>query len=92
MEKMLVTSISPFRNMFSTLPNPNLNLRVKIILSSGNALNLDQSKILLCGKELTHSLTHHFETVPNSKKLQTITEMWLAKDFKIQIAYKNIIE
>ena len=31
---------------------------------------------------LTHSLIHHFETVPNSKKLQTTTEM----DFKIQIA------
>ena len=34
---------------------------------------------------LTHSLIHHFETVPNSKKLQTTTEMWLLKDFKIQI-------
>ena len=34
---------------------------------------------------LTHSLIHvqHFETVPNSKKLQTTTEVW---DFKIQIA------
>ena len=35
---------------------------------------------------LTHSLIHHFETVPNSKKLQTKTELWLLKDFKIQIA------
>ena len=35
---------------------------------------------------LTHSLIHHFETVPNSKKLQTTTEMWLLVDFKIQIA------
>ena len=34
----------------------------------------------------THSLILHFETVPNSKKLQTTTEMWLLKDFKIQIA------
>ena len=34
---------------------------------------------------LTHSLIHHFETVPNSKKLQTTTVMWLLKDFKIQI-------
>ena len=25
----------------------------------------------------THSLIHHFETVPNSKKLQTRTDMWL---------------
>ena len=35
---------------------------------------------------LTRSLLHHFETVQNSKKLQTTTEMWLLKDFKIQIA------
>ena len=35
---------------------------------------------------LTHPLIHHFETVPNSKKLQTTTEVWLVKDFKIQIA------
>ena len=34
---------------------------------------------------LTHSLIHHFKTVPNSKKLQTTTEMWLLKDFKIHI-------
>ena len=30
--------------------------------------------ILLCIM-LTHSLIHHFETVQNSKKLQTTTEM-----------------
>ena len=35
---------------------------------------------------LTHSLKHHFEAVPNSKKLQTTTEMWILKYFKIQIA------
>ena len=34
---------------------------------------------------LTHSLIHHFETVPNSKKLQTTTEMWLSNGFKKQI-------
>ena len=35
---------------------------------------------------LTHSLVHHFEIVPNSKKLQMTTEMWLLKEFKIQMA------
>ena len=40
-------------------------------------------KLITC---LTHNLIQHFETVPNSKKLQTTTEMWLLKDFKIQIA------
>ena len=33
-----------------------------------------------------------FKTGPNSKKLQTTTEMWLLKDFKIQIAcIENIV-
>ena len=32
-----------------------------------------------------HTPIHYFETVPNSKKLQTKTEMWLLKGFKIQI-------
>ena len=41
---------------------------------------------------LTHSLIHHFEVIPNSKKLQTTTEMWLLKDFKIQIAQKTLWE
>ena len=37
---------------------------------------------------------HHFETVPNSNKLQTTTEMWLLMDFKIQIqdCLENIVE
>ena len=35
---------------------------------------------------LTHSLIDRFVTFPNSMKLQTIAEMWLSKDFKIQIA------
>ena len=30
---------------------------------------------------LNHSLIHHFETVPNSKKLQMTSEMWLLKGF-----------
>ena len=33
---------------------------------------------------VTLLLIDHFETVPNSWKLQT-TEMWILKDFKIQI-------
>ena len=45
---------------------------------------------------LTHSLIHHFETVPNykkkkKKKLQTTTEMWLLKEFKIKVAEKKKI-
>ena len=37
-------------------------------------------KNLLSGKVLTCSLILHFEIVPNSKKLQTTTEMWLFLD------------
>ena len=43
--------------MFSTLPKTNFNFSVAFNLSSANAFNLDQSKILLCGKELNHG--HH---------------------------------
>ena len=39
---------------------------------------------------LTHSLIHQFKTVPNSKKLQTTTEMWLLKDFKKPIPQKTL--
>ena len=35
-------------------------------------------------KGLTHFIIHHFETITNSKKLKTTTEMWLLKDFKKQ--------
>ena len=46
---------------------------------------------LYCQSTVTHFLIHHFETV--SKKLQTITEMCLLKDFlDTQIALKNIVE
>ena len=34
---------------------------------------------------LTHSLIHHSDTTPNSKKLQMTTEMWLLKDFKVKL-------
>ena len=40
--------------MFSTLPNTNFNFLVTFILSSAKALNLDQSKTLLFGKELNN--------------------------------------
>ena len=31
---------------------------------------------------LTHSLTHHFETVPNSNTLQMTSEMWLLTHYQ----------
>ena len=41
--------------------NPNTTNQLKMVYNPG----------------LNHSLIHHFEAVPNSKKLQTTTEMWL---------------
>ena len=38
---------------------------------------------------MTHSLIHYFETVPNSKKLQTTTEIGLLKDTD---CIENIVE
>ena len=43
--------------MFSTLPKTNFTFSFGFILSSANAFNLDQSKILLFGKELSHILS-----------------------------------
>ena len=40
--------------MFSTLPKTNFNFSLPFILSSANAFNLDQSKILSFGKELNN--------------------------------------
>ena len=39
--------------MFSTYSKTNVHFSVTFILSSANSLNLDQSKILSFGKELT---------------------------------------
>ena len=41
--------------MLSSLPKTNFNSLVTFILSSANALSLDQSKILSFGKELNVS-------------------------------------
>ena len=56
-EKMLVTSISPFPIMFSTLPNTNFIFSLTFILSSANAFNLDKSKNLRFGKEISSLIT-----------------------------------
>ena len=37
---------------------------------------------------LTHSLIHHLQTIPNSKKLQTTTEMWLLKFSRFRLHRK----
>ena len=51
-KKMLVNSIFPFLTTFSTSPEFNFNLWITFILSAANATSLDQSTILLFGKEL----------------------------------------
>ena len=61
------------------------NVWLTFHLSSENAFNLDKADMFSSGKDLTHSLIHHFEAVQNSNKLHTTTEMSLLKDFKIQI-------
>ena len=60
-EKMLVTSI------FSFTPEKNSCFKVTFILSSANAFNLDQSKNLLFGKELTLYHIIPYLTTPNRK-------------------------
>ena len=57
-KKMKMLVFSPFPTMFSTLPKPNLNISFTFILSSANAFNLDQSKILSFGIELNKQGNH----------------------------------
>ena len=65
---MLVTNIiSPFPAMFSTLSETNFAILATFKFSSANALNLDESKILLCGKELTLSQMTNFRLFQNDE-------------------------
>ena len=72
--------------MFSIPSSAEIIILATQNLSSAIAFNVVKVRILSLGKELTYSLIHHFEThsqiphfltVPNSKKLQTTTKMWL---------------
>ena len=52
--------------MFSTLPKPNFNYSLTFILLSVNAFDLDHSKFLSYGKEL--SLYHAIPTFNDPKE------------------------
>ena len=54
--------------MFSTVPEANFNFLFTIILLSANAFNLDKSKFLSFGKELTLSQTTKFRLFQNELK------------------------
>ena len=43
----------------------------------------------LCGKKLTNSLIQHFESIPNSKKLQTTTEMGYYRILRYRLHRKH---
>ena len=51
--------------MFSALPKRNFNVSVTFILSSANALKLDQSKILSFGKEIIQKSAYLFTKLTN---------------------------
>ena len=61
--------------MFSFIPKSNFNFSVTVILSSANALNLDQSKNVLFQKELK-PLTNNSEvaTTMGKKPLEIFWE------------------
>ena len=65
------------------LPNNNLH---RLILDDNLRKFMSECPFSRVASDLTYSLIHHFETAPNSRKLQTTTEMWQLKDFKIQTA------
>ena len=68
--------------MFSTLPRKNFNLPVTFILSSANAFNLDQSKNLSFGKELTLFYTTKMYTclVRGASICGRELQIWLQND------------
>ena len=57
--------------MFSILPKANLNFWATIMLTSANALNLDQSNILYFGKGLTH---YHMTKFLDWSKMKQIAD------------------
>ena len=67
----MFSTLSPFP-IFSTLPITNFNFTPPFILSSANPFNLDQSKILSFGKEVTRMLTNS-----NCFRLHKYTSNWL---------------
>ena len=58
-------AFSPFPTMFPTFPKTNFNFSFTFILSSANAFNLDQSKILSFGKGLSLYQTTKIQIGPN---------------------------
>ena len=59
--------------MFSTLPKTDLNFLVAFVLSSANAFNLVQSKILF-GKELKHIIFVLYRLKSNKVKHERVHE------------------
>ena len=75
-------------------PSTLESLKVRIIWGKINFLLNDKALDLstmkhIATRYLTHSLIRHFETIPNSKKLQTTTEIWLLKDFRYTLHRKH---
>ena len=81
-EKMLATSLfSFFHNIFYPLTDKTHHMSHTFVFTK-KFLVLATLRKKPIG--LTHSLIHHFETIPNSVKklaMETKTEMWLLKDF-----------
>ena len=84
---------SPYPAMFSPVSKTNFIIRFSYNLSSVNALNSEKFKILSFGIDLeitSSSFACFMSEIPNSKKLQTTTEIWLLQVFKIQCAKKTL--
>ena len=74
-----------FYHSRNSLTNNKILDVIKLKTFTDDKLNIAKMTISLFGR-VNPFLIHHFETVSNPKKLQTTTEIWLLKDFKIQIA------
>ena len=75
MEKMLVISIFSFsHNVFFCIKEKKIDIFAMINLSSSNAFNLVESKILLFWKGLIMKKNSKFISLPNNK--QNLIEPW----------------
>ena len=72
--------------MFTTLPEKNSNFSVTFLLLSANPWNLDWSKILPFGEELTlFSIYTHFNTIEKKALGKHCGERWKCSNEQFQL-------
>ena len=85
----LLRAISPFPAMFSICLKSFLPFSIKMKLSSANSFNLDESKIFLFGKELTHYQMTNFRLFQIERLFRRQFRIWRKWQKVIQTSTKH---